>query len=141
MKLYLIIVTVFLVSEIVVAQDSTNIKVEVPKIVFKLPIEKSYTLKDVQVKFVDVLSDSRCPKYVTCVWAGQAVVLVEVYKNKVLLEQKEIVFEPGKKADKDLITLYSSEEITILAHDVLPIPNSRDKIKKEAYYLQLEISN
>ena len=91
MKLYLIALFVFLSGHLV-AQDSTT--VEVPKILAKLPLGKTYTLDQVELVFVDVLSDSRCPKDVTCVWAGQAVALVEVYKDQVLIERKEVVFDP-----------------------------------------------
>lgn len=138
MKLYLIALFVFLSGHLV-AQDSTT--VEVPKIVAKLPLGKTYNLDQVELVFVDVLSDSRCPKDVTCVWAGQAVALVEVYKDQVLIERKEVVFEPGKNTNLNLKTLCAYKGLRVLANNLLPYPEqSQEKIKKEAYYLQLEIS-
>lgn len=138
MKLYLIALFVFLSGHLV-AQDSTT--VEVPKIVAKLPLGKTYTLDQVELVFVDVLSDSRCPKDVTCVWAGQAVALVEVYKDQVLIERKEVVFEPGKNTNLNIKTLCANKGLRVLANNLLPYPEqSQEKIKKEAYYLQLEIS-
>lgn len=138
MKLYLIALFVFLSGHLV-AQDSTTVKA--PKIVAKLPLGETYTLDQAELVFVDVLSDSRCPKDVTCVWAGQAVALVEVYKDQVLIERKEVVFEPGKITNLNLKTLYSFKDLRVLANNLLPYPEkSQEKIKKEAYYLQLEIS-
>lgn len=138
MKLYLIALFVFLSGHLV-AQDSTTVKA--PKIVAKLPLGKTYTLDQVELVFVDVLSDSRCPKDVTCVWAGQAVALVEVYKDQVLIERKEVVFEPGKNTNLNLKTLCANKGLRVLANNLLPYPEqSQEKIKKEAYYLQLEIS-
>ena len=138
MKLYLIALFVFLSGHLV-AQDSTT--VEVPKIVAKLPLGKTYTLDQAELVFVDVLSDSRCPKDVTCVWAGQAVALVEVYKDQVLIERKEVVFDPGKNTNLNLKTLCDYKGLRVLANNLLPYPEqSQEKIKKEAYYLQLEIS-
>lgn len=138
MKFYLVVLFVFLSGHIV-GQDSTT--VETPKIVAKLSLGKTYTLNQVKLAFVDVLSDSRCPKDVTCVWAGQAVALVEVYKDQVLIERKKVVFEPGKNTDLNLMTLYTFKDLRIMAYNLLPYPeHSQEKIKKEAYYLQLEIS-
>lgn len=138
MKLYLIALFVFLSGHLV-AQDSTT--VEAPKIVAKLPLGETYTLDQAELVFVDVLSDSRCPKDVTCVWAGQAVALVEVYKDQVLIERKEVVFEPGKNTNLNLKTLCANKGLRVLANNLLPYPEqSQEKIKKEAYYLQLEIS-
>ena len=138
MKTYILLLVVF-VSGNLVAQDSTSIEVETPKIVSKLQLGKTYSLDTVQIKFVDVLSDSRCPSDVTCVWAGQVIALVEVYENKTLIEKKELVFEPGKNKNKELMTLFTSKKSIIIAHNVLPYPKSREKIKKEDYYLQLEV--
>lgn len=138
MKLYLIALFVFLSGHLV-AQDSTTVKA--PKIVAKLPLGETYTLDQVELVFVDVLSDSRCPKDVTCVWAGQAVALVEVYKDQVLIERKEVVFEPGKNTNLNIKTLCANKGLRVLANNLLPYPEkSQEKIKKEAYYLQLEIS-
>jgi hypothetical protein len=124
------------------AQDSIEIHVETPKIITKLYLGKTYQVKDVQIKFVDVLTDSRCPEDVTCIWAGQVIALIEVFKNKMLLEQKELIFEPGKNTDENLRILFTSDEENIMANAVLPYPKkSKEKIKKEEYYLQLEMSN
>lgn len=141
MKIYVLILSIFLVPGLVEAQDSTKIHIKAPKIITKLYLGKNYQTEDVQIKFADVLSDSRCPEDVTCVWTGQVVALVEVYKNKILIEKIELVFEPGKNVNKELRTLFNSEKKTIIVNAVLPYPNSNNKIKKEDYYLQLEISN
>lgn len=138
MKTYILLLVVF-VSGNLVAQDSTSIEVETPKIISKLQLGKTYSLDTVQIKFVDVLSDSRCPSDVTCVWAGQVIALVEVYENKTLIEKKELVFESGKNINNELMTLFTSEKSIIIANNVLPYPKSREKIKKEDYYLQLEV--
>jgi hypothetical protein len=47
---------------------------------FKLKVGRSVTFKreGLRLKFLSVANDSRCPVNVTCVWAGNAEVLVEV---------------------------------------------------------------
>ncbi|MCX7548971.1 hypothetical protein OS188_13530 [Xanthomarina sp. F1114] len=129
----------FLSTLITFAQDSTYLKVETPKIVAKLFLGKTYHIEDVQIKFSDVLADSRCPEDITCVWAGEATVLVDIIENGTLREQKKLIFQPGKRQDKKLFNLFSSETTTITALKVLPNLNSKKKLKKEAYYLLLEI--
>ena len=122
------------------SQDSVYVKVETPKLVAKLFLGKTYHIEDVQIKFSDVLSDSRCPEDVTCVWAGEAIVLVDILQNGTLQEQKKLIFQPGKRHDKKLFNLFSSETTTITALKILPNLNSNKKLKKEEYYLQLEIA-
>jgi hypothetical protein len=131
----------FLLTSIIYSQDSTKTHIETPKIITNLPLGKTYKSSKIQIKFVDVLTDSRCPKDVTCVWAGQVVVLVDIMQDNTLIEQRELIFQPGKEDNKEWMLLFSSGDIKISAYDVLPYPKSRDKIKKEDYYLQLEIED
>lgn len=44
--------------------------------------------RDNSLRFKEVISDSRCPKDVTCVWAGEAKILVELYRNGSFLKEK-----------------------------------------------------
>ncbi|HSI70585.1 MAG TPA: hypothetical protein VK941_10150 [Gillisia sp.] len=47
------------------------------------------------LRFKEVISDSRCPKEVTCVWEGEAKVLVELFENGNFLEEKIIIVSNG----------------------------------------------
>ena len=46
--------------------------------------------ENLQIKFAAVTSDSRCPKSVTCVWSGEARVLLEVVKGSMPPVQFEL---------------------------------------------------
>jgi hypothetical protein len=48
--------------------------------------------KGYHLKLIKVLNDSRCPEGVTCVWAGEVSVVVALYNDKQLLEEKTIIF-------------------------------------------------
>ncbi|MDD5288814.1 MAG: hypothetical protein PHY28_06885 [Dehalococcoidales bacterium] len=37
--------------------------------------------ESMDIKFVDVIEDSRCPKGVTCIWAGQVSCAIEITKD------------------------------------------------------------
>ncbi|WP_452225575.1 hypothetical protein [Lacinutrix chionoecetis] len=138
MKHVLIAVTLlFAISGL--AQDSTNVKAETPKIISKLMYGKAIQVEDLEFKFVAVESDSRCPKGVQCVWAGEAVVLVDVFKNGTKLEQKRITFSPTSKLQNLIGNLFTSESLKISGINIAPYPEYRNKIKAEDYYIMLDV--
>lgn len=54
---------------------------------FELDLEEKAFFKEgnVTVTFLDVITDSRCPKNVTCVWAGNGEVEIQVNHQKIRL--------------------------------------------------------
>ncbi len=117
------------------AQTANSEKVSAPKIVSKLKMNTSYKAENVEVKLVEVVSDSRCPKGVTCVWAGEATVLLDIFKDGEKLERKKVTFNSGVK------DIFSSEKLSISGYNVLPYPEADVKINPDDYYLQLEVKN
>ncbi len=111
-----ILLVLILITSVTFAQEE---KVEVPKIAVKVPMGETVLLGDVSIKFIKVLEDSRCPKDVTCVWAGQAKVLVEVSVSGKESKQVELLF--GGKKDN---ILYSSEEKVLKGIALSPYPTS-----------------
>ena len=107
--------------------------VEVPKISVRIPIGKAVHLKNATIKFVKVLEDSRCPKDVTCVWEGQARVLVEMTetgKDKIDLE---LLFGQRKKN-----VLIDSESYVIEGIALTPYPTTATAGKMEYILLVSE---
>ena len=140
MKSLLLALTV-LVSSASFAQDSTQVvKVKPPRIVTKLQFGQSYQLENLEFKFVEVLQDSRCPKNVNCVWAGEVVVLVDVFENGKKSYQKKLTLSPTSHLQNLLGNLYASESLTISGFNVLPYPVSGIKTKVEDYYIQLDVN-
>ena len=45
---------------------------------FALPYARAATVADLHVSFASVTADSRCPRKVVCVWAGDAAIVLEV---------------------------------------------------------------
>jgi len=62
----------------------------------KITTRKCIPKKGFHLKLVKVLSDSHCPEGVTCVWAGKVSVIVALYNDKQLLEEKTIIFNSKK---------------------------------------------
>ena len=138
MKSFLFI-TFLILSNISFAQDSTNVKAETPKIVSKLAFGETIQFNDIELKFVAVLSDSRCPKGVNCVRAGEIIVLVDVFNNGKKVDQKELQFTPTSYLQKRITNLFASKTLNVSGYNVLPYPEYGNKIKTEDYYIQLDV--
>lgn len=113
--------------------QNTSKNVKSPKIVCPVKLGESIGFGNKSVKFVKVLSDSRCPVDVTCVWAGEAKVLIEIYDGEKLLETKEVVISPTSGT----IPLFSLERISVGIDGLAPYPNSKTPEANKKYILNL----
>lgn len=91
------------------------------------------------MKFIKVISDSRCPKDVTCVCTGKAEILVSILKQGKVLEQKTITITPYVNLKKPTVVDESSAKYSIEGVDLLPYLVSTSKSKPEDYVLQLQV--
>ena len=85
------------------------------------------------IRFEGVLSDSRCPANVYCVWAGDAHVRIEVRPFA------------GSNYTYDLHTVDNSspvkhEDVTIELTQLLPYPLTADPIDPSAYRATLKVT-
>ena len=92
---------------------------------------------DNSVQFEEVISDSRCPKEVTCIWAGEAKVLISVYEKGKFKNQKIItvgnVNVPLQFSDDDII--YSLSRLILT-----PYPSVKNEDLEEEYVLNFSIT-
>ena len=120
-----------LITTLGFSQDS---KVEVPTIAVKVALGELVIINDVTLEFLEVLEDSRCPKDVTCVWAGQAKVLVQVTEAGKSSQQVELLFG----GNKDNL-LFASEEFNLKGISLSPYPTSETVGKLEYALLVSEV--
>lgn len=123
------------------AQDSADIKVETPKIVTKLLLGAKIDVANFQIRFIDVINDSRCPKHVNCVRAGEAKIVYEVFENGEFLKKEVVEITPTTYLHEDYPILIASKGLSIEAFNLLPYPEYGNTINKDAYYLQIVIKN
>lgn len=98
---------------------------------------QTFTLEGKSLKFKEVISDSRCPKGTTCIWAGEAKVLVEVFQNGKRLEEKIISLgESGNLPGN----LFGDESYNISKFSLAPYPEISGKIPASDYRLMLEVN-
>lgn len=103
----------------------------------KLAINQNLLIESegLKVKFLKVTEDSRCPSDVTCIWAGQVGVLVNVSQNGKDLGDINLVLGPDKELAEKKINGY-----LIRLVKVDPYPISTKKIEPSDYKITVIIS-
>lgn len=122
---------VILFSSFAFGQDESA---ETPKIGVKVSKGETVVLKGVSIKFIEVTEDSRCPKDVTCIWAGRAIVKVEVDANG-KKEIKTLIFGEVRPGEEPNTNLYSSNDFAINGLTLNPYPISENPGKETKYTL------
>ena len=89
--------------------------------------------QQLELKFVEVVTDSRCPAGVTCVWQGEASCLIEVAfqgaKQRMVLTQPGLTKGPAQAS-------FGDYEIQF---NVAPYPEAGKTIQNRDYRLQLTV--
>lgn len=90
-----------------------------------------------EMKISNVISDSRCPEGVECVWAGEVQLELEVYKNQ-KLEKKETLSINYKtlEQNKKFFAEYISSDKTIKNVSIQPIKKERPNYWIERVYFE-----
>jgi hypothetical protein len=102
---------------------------------FTISAGQSVSVKgeNLSIKFVEVISDSRCPTGATCIWAGEASSLIEITDSA--STYRKVLTEPGSssptKAD------FTGYEVMF---NLLPYPVLGKETKAKDYLLQLIVS-
>lgn len=127
----LMLLFIFAISSAIFAQTTTkNIKLNTEFSLFAE--QKGYLKTDkLNIEFVKVLEDSRCPEDVDCVWAGSAKVQIKVSKGKSATQ----VFELNTNQAPNMITFQGYKiEITGLSPS-LKSNDDKDKIRYMASFI------
>ncbi len=95
--------------------------------------------ESLSIELVEVLSDSRCPKNVQCVWAGEAILLVNIYKYGKKVQQEKITIHPTA-VQENVLQILSPKFTKITAINLWPYPNGVDNIELSNYCLELTVS-
>jgi len=99
----------------------------------------SIAIDEVDIEFVQVLEDSRCPANVNCIQAGRAVVLVNVFANGEFLEERKLEFYPSGFNNEFVMTLFNADGLRITGFSLMPYPVAMSKTSKKDYFLELAI--
>ena len=110
-----------------------------PPLLAKIQYGETLFINGYDIEFEKVISDSRCSDGVTCITAGEAKVLIHIFKGETLLESKEIFFYPSSVINKMKPILFKSEDVLINALSLSPYPEVHHRIPEKMYCLDIAI--
>lgn len=90
------------------------------------------------IKFKEVISDSRCPKGVTCIWAGEAKVLVGVYEDNRLVGEEILTLTTAGSEISGFGDYFSAMNLQVIGGNLQPYPVIGQKTVMEDYCLRLQ---
>ena len=104
---------------------------------FKLKAGRQVTVKGtkLRIRFVAVENDSRCPSDVTCVWAGNAAVQLQLGTGR---GSKTVTLNTSKSPSFAGETEYRGYKVKLV--DLSPYPRSDRKIVRRDYTATLLVS-
>lgn len=117
------------------AQDSTTVR----RYSSALEIGEKLKFGDKAIKFKELISDSRCPKEVTCIWAGEAKMLVEIYEKGKLRGEKVLVIAGGGNISTSFNELFSENAFSLSGLVLDPYPSAVTAVDPSEYRLMLEV--
>lgn len=133
MKTFSLCLVLICFSAFAKAQEESSTPI-VDTLEVKLGLGEYQVINAVEITFLEVLEDSRCPKDVSCVWAGQAKIKVRIKEKGVAAVEKEIIFGATGKD----IFIYTSESMIIKALRLSPYPETSVARSERVYYLELQ---
>ena len=104
---------------------------------FKLKVGRQVTVKGtkLRIRFVAVENDSRCPSDVTCVWAGNAAVRLQLGTGR---GSKTVTLNTSKSPSFVGETEYHGYKVKLV--ELSPYPRSDRKIARHDYTATLLVS-
>lgn len=104
---------------------------------FQLKVNQTFLLEsaNIQVKFLNVTADSRCPSDVTCIWQGETKVLVNVMYNNTTNENFILTTNSAVQNSSKIVGDY-----VIRVSQIDPYPLSGKKISLSDYVVTFEIT-
>ncbi len=129
MKSVLFMLTLLLSIPLVAQEDKP---IEVPQIAIKLGVAETIQLDGISVSFLEVITDSRCPRNVDCMWAGEAKVKVSIDTGDGDAIEKILVFNNGMSV---IAGLFENKELQFLK--LTPYPDANIMVADRAPYALL----
>ena len=133
--LYLLIIAAIVLSVSGCADTSNGVEVSLGQ-EFSLSIGQSALIKgeNLEIKFEEVVEDSRCPWEVTCVWEGRVSLSVEINENDV---SGDIGLSQPGLTDQSVVATHEGYQFT---YKVEPYPEAGKPISLDEYRLILVVS-
>lgn len=102
-----------------------------------IPFQKKMSYGHYEVKFKKVLSDSRCPKNVMCIRAGEAKVLLSIYNKGEFISDREITIHASGYVMEETNLAFDTEDFKIYGMTLKPYPKTSNSIPETDYTLDI----
>ncbi len=102
----------------------------------KTYVGESFNFGGKTIRFKEVIVDSRCPSNVTCIRAGEAKILIEIFKNGNLVGEEII----STNSQNISLAKFFQGDFSLNAVSLLPYPKTSRKIKPSDYRLQFKVT-
>ena len=105
----------------------------------KITQKKCFKKKGFTLVLKEVVSDSRCPEGLNCIWAGEVTVVLSVYKDLKLVEDNTMVFSMKNQEENKLwfCKYLPDNQKNLKSVQVLPYPNKDTPIDKKKYFIKV----
>jgi hypothetical protein len=132
----IILAFLIVISNAVVAQKA------IKKIKLVTITQKVIKKKGIQLVLKNVFDDSRCPEGTQCIWAGEVSIVILVYKNNTLIEEKAMTL--SMKNDTDNFEWFAKQlcinKSRIKLIQVVPYPKNGVALNPNEYVVKIEYS-
>jgi hypothetical protein len=102
----------------------------------KITTKKCISRKGFYLRLKSVFDDSRCPENVQCIRAGEVSVLVALYNDKQLLEEKTIIFN-SKNREENIKWFENYLPKKIKGIGVMPYPKEGVEVNPKKQYVSI----
>ena len=137
MKKSLLVFLISTLCTITFVQAQTSFAKDSLSVSSFLKFNQKVSFENYQVKFKKVVSDSRCPKNVMCIRAGEARVLLSIYKEGKFIEDQEITIDASGFVMDENNLAFNGKDFKIYGMTLRPYPKGTNSNKSENYELEI----
>jgi len=105
----------------------------------KITTKKCISKKGYHLRLKRVFDDSRCPENVSCIWAGEVSIEIEVYKDKKIVEEKSLLLNTNNSEENiNWISNYLPKNSnSIKSITVFPYPKEGQIVKSKNQFVKI----
>ena len=105
----------------------------------KITSKKCISKKGYHLRLKRVFDDSRCPENVSCIWAGEVSIEMEVYKDKKIIEEKTLLLNINNSEEniKWLTNYLPKKSNSIKSITVFPYPKEGQIVKSKNQFVKI----
>lgn len=136
LKPVLVVAILFLLTLSASAQEEA----EIVTYFTETQVGESFNFNERTIRFKEVIVDSRCPSDVTCVRAGEAKILVEIFKDERSLGKEIITLGANVNSFETSLAKFFEKDFDVEFLSLSPYPKTSRKIKASDYQLNLKVT-